>query len=85
MARLSFRELPLTAKIAIGIAFNNAWWSIEEFVIDRSNVWRYMPDYRVGKVCIWDVSVALLTVIGLWWLSKPRGPRRVATDLRVST
>jgi hypothetical protein len=85
MNKVSFRDLPLVAKVAIGIAFNNAWWSIEEFVIDRSNVWRYMPDYRVGKVCIWDVTVALLTVIGLWWLSRPREGRRVAGDLRVST
>jgi hypothetical protein len=84
MSKVSFRELPLVAKIAIGIAFNNAWWSIEEFVIDRSNVWRYMPDYRVGKVCIWDVSVALLTVIGLWWLSRPREARRIAPELRAS-
>jgi len=75
MASVSFRELPLIVKIAIGIAFNNAWWSIEEFVIDRSNVWRYMPDYRVGKVCVWDLTVALLTVIGLWWLSRPRDAR----------
>ena len=84
MTTLSFRQLPLTAKIAVGIAFSNAWWSIEEFVIDRSNVWRYMPDYRVGKVCVWDLSVAVLTVIGLWWLSRPREARRMASDLRVS-
>jgi hypothetical protein len=85
MAKVSFRELPLTAKIAIGIAFNNAWWSIEEFVIDRSNVWRYMPDYKVGKFCIWDLTVALVTLIGLWWLARPREAHRTAGDLRVST
>jgi hypothetical protein len=85
MAKRTFGELPLTAKIAIGVAFYNAWWSIEEFLIDRSNVWRYMPDYRVGKLCIWDLTVALVTLIGLWWLSRPRAARRIASDLRVST
>ena len=84
MKTIRFRQLPLTAKWAIGLAFNNAWWSIEEFVIDRSNLWRYMPDYRVGKVCVWDLGVAVLTVVGLWWLSRPR-ETRIAPELRVST
>jgi hypothetical protein len=81
MGTVSFRELPMIAKVAIGLAFNNAWWSIEEFVIDRSGVWRYMPYYRVGEGCAWDLTVALLTVIGLWWLSRPREQRRVARGL----
>ena len=70
MDRLSFRQLPLIAKIAVGLVFNNAWWSIEEFVIDRKGLWKYMPYYRVGNGCVWDLAVALITVIGLWHLSR---------------
>lgn len=71
MKNVQFWQLPMTAKVAIAIAFNNAWWSLEEFVIDRNNVWRYMPFYRVAEPCIWDLTVALLTIAGLWWLSRP--------------
>jgi len=35
MGTLAFKQLPLVVKIAVGVVFNNAWWSIEEFVINR--------------------------------------------------
>src|SRR5215467_6658484 len=60
MNTLSFRQLPLIVKIAVGIVFNNAWWSIEEFVIDRRGLWKYMPYYRVANPCVWDLIVAWL-------------------------
>jgi hypothetical protein len=70
MSTLAFKQLPMIAKVAIGIAFNNAWWSIEEFVIDRNGLWQYMPYYRRADPCLWDLTVALLTIAGLWWLSR---------------
>ncbi len=66
---MPFRQLPLIVKIAVGLVFNNAWWSIEEFVIDRHGLWKYMPYYRVANPCIWDLVVGLITVFGLWRLS----------------
>jgi len=76
MGTLTFKQLPIIAKLAIGIAFNNAWWSLEEFVIDRHGIWRYMPYYRVGDACVWDLAVALLIIVGLWRLSSPREERQ---------
>ena len=70
MGTIAFKQLPITAKVAIGVAFNNAWWSIEEFVIDRHDLWRHMPYYRRADPCVWDLTVALLTIAGLWWLSR---------------
>jgi hypothetical protein len=70
MNRLSFRQLPLIVKIAVGVVFNNAWWSIEEFVIDRRGLWKYMPYYRVANPCVWDLFVALTTSLVLWRLSR---------------
>ncbi len=67
---MSFRQLPLIVKIAVGLVFNNAWWSIEEFVIDRHGLWKYMPYYRVANPCIWDLAVGIVTVFGLWRLSR---------------
>ncbi len=70
MDTISFRQLPLIAKIAVGVVFNNAWWSIEEFVIDRRGLWKYMPYYRVANPCVWDLAVALIVVLLLWRLSR---------------
>ena len=72
MERLEFKQLPLVVRIAVGVVFNNAWWSIEEFVIDRYGLWRYLPYYRVAKACVWDLTVALLTVAAIWWASSDR-------------
>jgi len=63
MGTLSFGQLPMIAKVAVGIAFYDAWWSVEEFVIDRYGLWRYMPYYRVSDPCVWDLAVALLIAI----------------------
>jgi hypothetical protein len=77
MGTVSFKQLPLIAKVAVGIAFYNAWVSFEEFVIDRVGLWRYMPYYRVGEACVWDLAVALLVIVGLLRLSWQREERRV--------
>ena len=53
--------LPLIVKIAIAMTFINTWIVFEETVVDRHGLWRYMPFYRVGLFCAWDLSV--LTVI----------------------
>ena len=71
MDRVSFRQLPLIVKIAVGLAFNNAWWSLEEFVINRSGLWKYMPYYKVDSGCLWDLAVAVITILALWFLSRP--------------
>ena len=80
MGTLSFGQLPMIAKVAIGIAFYDAWWSIEEFVIDRYGLWRYMPYYRVGDPCVWDLAVALLIAVGLWRLARQRGETASVTQ-----
>ena len=66
MERLIFKQLPLVIKIAVWIAFFNAWLSIEEFVINREGLWRYMPFYKVADACVWDLVVALIITVGLW-------------------
>ena len=78
MRTVSFRELPMVVKVATGVAFFTLWMCLEEFVIDRSGFWRYMPYYRKGDACVWDLAVFLLIVTGLWALSRFRGERRLA-------
>jgi hypothetical protein len=77
METVPFRQMPMIVKVGVGIAFFDAWVSLEEFVIDRHGLWRYMPYYRVGEACVWDLAVGLLIVAGLWRLSWQRAERRV--------
>lgn len=62
------KELPLIVKIAIGLTFFNSWILFEEIIIDRYGLWTYLPYYRVGKPCVWDL-LALLVIVGaiLFW------------------
>jgi len=73
MERLSFRQLPLVVQITVGVAFFTAWVSFEEFVVDRHGLWRYMPLYKVGEFCVWDLAVALVIGFSIWRASRQRG------------
>lgn len=73
MDELRFKQLPLAVKIAVGLVFNNAWWSIEEFVIDRHGIWKYMPYYKVADACVWDLAVAIITTVVIWRASTSGG------------
>ena len=70
METLSFKQLPLVAKMAIGIVFLNSWILIEEFIIDRQGLWKYMPYYRVGDPCVWDLAVSLIIGFAIWRASR---------------
>jgi hypothetical protein len=63
MAKALLQDQPLAVKVAVFVTFFNAWVLFEELVIDRHGLWRYLPFYRVGVLCIWDVLA--LAVIGL--------------------
>jgi hypothetical protein len=67
MGTLAFRQLPLAVKIGLWFVFNNAWWSIEEFVVDRHPwLWKNMPYYKVADACVWDLTVAIVTAVLIW-------------------
>ena len=77
MERLTFRQLPMIAKMAVGIAFLEAWISLEQLVIEPTGLWHYMPFYRVGGFCVYDLTATVLVVAGLWRLSRQREERQV--------
>jgi hypothetical protein len=54
------------------LAAFNLWWSFEEFVIDRFGIWRVLPDYKFGRLCVWDLTVAVLIGATVSWLSFKR-------------
>jgi len=79
VSTIPFTQVPLVVKIAVGVAFYNAWWLIEEFVIDRYGFWKFMPHYKVADPCVWDLGVGSLIVFAIWRSSRPgkaRDPAR---------
>jgi hypothetical protein len=60
---MKFRQLPMIAKIAIVLTFFNTWVMFEEFVIDRFGYWQYLPFYRKGIFCTWDITFILIASI----------------------
>jgi len=81
MKKLTFKQLPLIVKIGLGIVFYNPWWSIEEFVIDRHELSKYMPYYKVGDPCVWDLTVAVIITVALCWASAERKSPSSMADL----
>lgn len=49
-------KMPRLVKFAIWLTFFNTWVLFEETVVDRYGLWEYMPYYRVGKLCSWDIG-----------------------------
>ena len=84
MKKLTFKQLPPIVKIGLGIVFYNAWWSSEEFVIDRHGPWKYMPYYKVGDACVWDLTVAVIITVALCWASAERKSPSSMADSELS-
>ena len=76
MSKVPFKDLPFLVKAAVFVSFFTAWVMFEEFVIDRHGLWRFLPFYRVGLFCVWDVLALVVIGSGLVWFSlSPRSER----------
>jgi hypothetical protein len=55
---------PRIFAFVLGLTLLNSWVLFEEVIVDRHGLWKYMPFYRVGDPCVWDlaavVTIALL-------------------------
>lgn len=76
MSKVPFKDLPFLVKAAVFVSFFTAWVMFEELVIDRHGLWRYLPFYKVGLFCVWDVLALVAIGSGLAWLSFSRRSRR---------
>ena len=74
MGTIAFRQLPLAVKIAVGFAFLSAWALFEQLFIDRYGVWKYMPYYKVGDACVWDLMATIIISLAIWWASTRNSP-----------
>ena len=60
-------QLPLVVKIAVVITFFNSWVLFEETVIDRFGLWQYLPLYKLGLFCTWDIMALLIIISAVWY------------------
>ena len=55
-------EIPadIAIKSALALSLFAIWVIIEETIIDRHGLWKYMPFYKVGIPCLWDIIAGVL-------------------------
>lgn len=66
MQRIAFAQLPFLVKFSSLAVLFVGWVMIEEFIIDRHHLDRFLPLYRFGNLCIYDFTVIML-LVGLWF------------------
>lgn len=71
MQRIAFWQLPLWVRIAAALTVFNTWVLIAEFVIDRYGFDEYLPFYRYGDVCLWEVALIIVLVVMFVRASRP--------------
>ena len=62
---IAFRSLPLIVRLTTFANLLMAWILFAELVIDRHGLDRYLPFYRVGNLCPYEIAV--VAVLVLWW------------------
>lgn len=81
MQRIAFYQLPRWVRLAAALTVFNTWVLIAEFVIDRYGLDDFLPFYRYGDVCVWDIAVIVaITVLFVRASKVPRGSPGVAVD-----
>ena len=63
---------PGIVRFAIWLTFFNTWVLFEETVVDRYGLWEYMPYYRVGRLCSWDIGAMALIGFVVWRMFRSR-------------
>lgn len=63
MQHIFFHQLPLWIRLAAALTLLNTWAIIAEWGIDRYGLDEYLPFYRFGNICVWDVAVLIGVVV----------------------
>ena len=72
-------RVPGIVRFAIWLTFFNTWVLFEETIVDRYGLWEYMPYYRVGRLCSWDIGAMALLAFVVWRACRrPQPPSAVA-------
>jgi hypothetical protein len=65
-------DTPRIVKVATWFAFLNTWALFEELVVDRYGLWKFMPFYRVGRLCPWDLAATVVITLVVRNAWRPR-------------
>ena len=76
MSATTFPPFPTMLKVTVVLTFFNTWVLFEETIVDRHGLWHYMPYYRVGQLCSWDIGAMALIVGMVWWSLRRLKPGR---------
>ena len=71
MQRIAFAALPGLVQFTCLATIFIGWVLFAELIIDRHGYDRFLPLYRVGKICPYDLAV-LLTLAMTWALLRRR-------------
>jgi hypothetical protein len=71
MQNVRFYQLPRWVRVAGALTILNTWILIAEFVIDRYGLDDYLPFYRYGDVCLWDIAVIIGIIVLFVRSSRP--------------
>ena len=70
MSRLGFHRMPWIVVLVSGITLFNSWVLFAELVVDRYGLWRFLPLYRRGDLCLYEPLVAVMIAAGLYGLTR---------------
>jgi hypothetical protein len=70
MAAQSFAGQPAAVKLGLLLTLYNSFVLIEELIIDRHGLAKFLPCYQIGNFCIYDGLV--LAALGLAVFTLPR-------------
>jgi hypothetical protein len=65
-------RVPGIVRFAVWLTLFNTWVLFEETVVDRYGLWEYMPYYRVGRLCSWDIGAMALLGFVVWKVFRRR-------------
>ena len=72
MTKLAFSDLPWVARGAVLATGFMAWILFEEIGIDRNGWDRYLPFYRLGKFCVYDLAMSIVLIAVFVMLNRRR-------------
>lgn len=80
MQRIAFHQLPLWVRLAAALTVFNTWVLIAELVIERYGLDEYLPFYRYGDLCLWDIGV--IVGLAILFTRASRAPRTQGAAIR---
>lgn len=79
MNKIPFTAFPFATKLALMLVPFMGWVMFAEFVVDRNGWHRFLPFYRFGQICPYDILV--LAILGIvWWRLEQRARQQTQAE-----